>query len=519
MTNTKFTEMNLSQEMQNAIQDMNFEQASPIQAETIPEILKGKDVIGQAQTGTGKTAAFGIPTIENIDTDDKDLQLIVLCPTRELVVQVAQEFSKLLKYKKDIKVVPIYGGQQIDKQLKALKKGAQIVVGTPGRTMDHIKRGSIDMSTIRMVVLDEADEMLDMGFREDLEVILKDTSAERQTIMFSATMEKGILKLTKTYMNNPTVINVINEEKSELKIKQMYFEVLSKHKTELLCRLLSFHNIKLGVVFCNTKKMVDDLVETLKFRGYFADGLHGDMNQNTRDKVMMGFRKGTTQILVATDVAGRGIDVNNIDAVINYDLPRDDEDYTHRVGRTGRAGKEGKAFTFISKRQRNHIIRIERGNGVQIHQQDPPSIEDLEIARIQNYAQKVEEILNKGNLKTYKNQAKFLIGNNNEPLDVTAALLKLLMQKEEKTFDENVDFYEIVMEKKERISKGKPEKKIHTRKRTQNKNVKSGDGNKRRRKGNDEKREHEFSPKSKNKKYGNPKPKDRVRNFRKSKKS
>lgn len=513
MTTIKFDEMNLSQEMQNAIQDMNFENASPIQAESIPAILEGKDIIGQAQTGTGKTAAFGIPTIENLDTDNKDLQLIVLCPTRELVVQVAQEFSKLLKYKKELKVVPIYGGQQIDKQLKSLKKGAQIVVGTPGRTMDHIKRGSIDMSTIKTVVLDEADEMLDMGFREDLEVILKDTSQERQTIMFSATMEKGILKLTKTYMNNPTVINVINEEKSELKIKQMYFEVLSKNKSELLCRLLSYHNIKLGVVFCNTKKQVDELVETLKYRGYFADGLHGDMNQNTRDKVMTGFRKGTTQILVATDVAGRGIDVNNIDAVFNYDLPRDDEDYTHRVGRTGRAGKEGKAFTFISKRQRNHIIRIERGNGVQIHQQEPPSIEDIEIAQIKNYATKIEEIINKGNLKAYKNQAKFLIGNNNEALDISAALLKMLMEKEGKTFDSSVDFYEIVMEKKERKQKdrNKNENKIQTRKRTQNKNTKS------RNKNNSEKKEFEFSPRNKNKKFGTAKSKDRIRNFKKNK--
>jgi len=345
MKKLKFDELSLSNEILMAVEDMGFEEASPIQSEAIPFLLEKQDIIGQAQTGTGKTAAFAIPVIEHIDTTDKNIQAVILCPTRELVIQVTEECRKIAKYKENVSVVAIYGGQDIERQFRALKKSPQIVVGTPGRTMDHMRRGSIKFHTVKTIVLDEADEMLDMGFREDIEVILKDMPEDRQTVMFSATMAEDIVSLTKKYQRNPKIINIARKKLDAPKIQQIYYEVQEKAKLELLSRLIDLHNIKLAVVFCNTKRAVDELVDNLKTRGYFADGLHGDMSQNVRDKVMNSFRNKTTEILVATDVAGRGIDVNDVEAVFNYDLPRDDEDYVHRIGRTGRAGKTGMAFS------------------------------------------------------------------------------------------------------------------------------------------------------------------------------
>ncbi len=260
-TNVKFDELELSSKTLKAIKDMGFEEASPIQAAAIPKLLTNIDIIGQAQTGTGKTAAFAIPTIEKLDETDKSIQAVVLCPTRELVIQVATEFNKLLKYNKKINAVPVYGGQQIDRQLRALKQGAQVVIGTPGRTMDHIKRKSIDMSNVNTIVLDEADEMLDMGFRDDIEIILKDTPETRQTVLFSATMEKEILNLTKKFQKNAEVVDVTSKKMSQPKIQQVYFEVINKNKPELLARLIDLHNVKLSLVFCNTKSQVDELVE------------------------------------------------------------------------------------------------------------------------------------------------------------------------------------------------------------------------------------------------------------------
>jgi len=440
MSKLRFEELCLSEEILTAIKDMGFEEASPIQSESIPLIINGKDIIGQAQTGTGKTAAFAIPIIEKLNPESKEIQAIILCPTRELVIQVSEEFRKLMKYKENLYVTPVYGGQPIERQLSSLKKGSQVIIGTPGRVMDHMRRGSIKLNNIKAVVLDEADEMLDMGFREDIEVILKDASPERQTIMFSATMAEDIIELTKKYLNNPIIVNVTNKKINAPQIQQTYFEVLDKNKPEVLARLIDLHNIKLALVFCNTKSQVDQLVEVLKIRGYFADALHGDMGQNQRDKVMNGFRNGTVEILVATDVAGRGIDVNDVEAVFNYDLPRDDEDYTHRIGRTARAGKKGLAFTFVTGRQIYNLKRIEKINGVQIHRQNIPTMDEIEMTRINSYLCRVGEIIESGHLSKYINQIDLLIGKEYTSVDVAAALLKLIMEKESEGFDYNADF-------------------------------------------------------------------------------
>lgn len=454
MTKLRFDQLNLSQEMLSAVKDMGFEEASPIQEAAIPLLLEDKDVIGQAQTGTGKTAAFAIPLIEKLE-EEKTIQALVLCPTRELVIQVAEEFRKLMKYKENLYAIPVYGGQEIERQLRALKKGAQIIIGTPGRTMDHIRRGSIDLSGLKMVVLDEADEMLDMGFREDIEVILKDTPENRQTIMFSATMENDILQLTKQYQKDAVKVDVTSKKKSVPKIQQLYFEVMNKNKPELLARLIDMHNVKLSLVFCNTKSQVDELVEILKTRGYFADALHGDMNQNQRDKVMRGFRNGTVEILVATDVAGRGIDVNDVEAVFNYDLPRDDEDYVHRIGRTGRAGKSGVAFTFVTGKQIYNLKRIERLNGFQVQRQNVPTIDELENTRINDLSKKIKKIIDSGHISKYVNQVELLMGDDYTSIDVAAVLLKLAIEKDNESFDASVDFeeVEVIQEKKPKENK------------------------------------------------------------------
>jgi len=446
MTKLRFEELGLSKELLLAVKDMGFEETSPIQSEAIPVLLSGKDLIGQAQTGTGKTAAFAIPVIEKLDSESKEVQAIVLCPTRELVIQVTEEFRKLLKYKENLWVVPIYGGQEIERQLRTLKKGVQVVIGTPGRTMDHMRRGSIKMHSVMTVVLDEADEMLDMGFRDDMEVILKDTPKERQTVMFSATMAQDILELTKQYQKEPVNINVANKKINAPKINQVYYEVQDKNKPELLVRLLDIYNIKLGLVFCNTKSQVDRLVEDLKIRGYFADALHGDMGQNQRDKVMNGFRNGAVEILVATDVAGRGIDVNDIEAVFNYDLPRDDEDYIHRIGRTARAGKTGTAYTFITGKQIYNLQRIERTNGIKIQRQSVPTIDEIEVTKMNLCILKIVETIEAGHLSKYVNQLELFLGEEYTSLDIAAALLKMTIEKENDNFDHTVDFEASVKE-------------------------------------------------------------------------
>lgn len=440
MNKLKFEELALSSEMLKAIEYLGFEETSPIQSEAIPLMLQGLDITGHAQTGTGKTAAFAIPIIEKLDSEQKEIQAIILCPTRELVIQVTDEFRKLMKYFEHFSIVPIYGGQEIERQFKALKKNPQIIVGTPGRLMDHISRGSINLNKIRFVVLDEADEMLDMGFREDIEFILDGTPETRQTVMFSATMPDDIKKLMNTYQKNPKTIDVTHHKLDSPKIEQFYFDIQSKAKPEALARLIDLYDIKLALVFCNTKYQVDNLVGILKSRGYFAEGLHGDMNQNQREKVMNGFRNGSVEILVATDVAGRGIDVNDVEAVFNYDLPRDDEDYIHRIGRTGRAGKSGIAFTFIVGKEIYSLKRIEKTNDIKVTRKNVPTLTELEETRINSFAEDIKAVISEGHISKFINLVEELMGEEYSAIDVAAALLKISMDSKKEGFDKTLKF-------------------------------------------------------------------------------
>lgn len=437
-----FSELGLSDNLLKALSDMNFSNPSSIQKEAIPQVLSGNDIIAKAPTGSGKTAAFAIPIIEKLDLspENKSVQALVLCPTRELAIQVHREFEKLTKYFENVSVVSVYGGQGIEKQLSALKKQPQIIVATPGRLMDHLRRGSIRLTFAQTVVLDEADEMLDMGFREDIYTILEDTSVERQTILFSATMAKNIMELTKKFQKSPNMVDVTDNLLNTPDIEQQYFEVGERDKVELLTRLLNLHNVNLSLVFCNTKSNVDKVVEILKTKGYFADAIHGDMNQSQREKVMRGFRNGSVKVLVATDVAGRGIDVKNIEAVFNYDLPRDDEDYIHRVGRTGRAGTSGISFTFVSRSQVQSLRRIERANGVQIHKKEIPTFEEIQVARVSNFQNKIKSIIQEDDLSEYRSNIETLVQDGIDVTDIAAALLKFYMSKEGKKINQNVVF-------------------------------------------------------------------------------
>jgi len=374
----KFSDLGISAEILKSVEEMGYTQPSPIQTQSIPFILQGRDVIGQAQTGTGKTAAFAIPIIDLVDPSFNKPQAIILCPTRELAVQVEGEIQKLARYHRAINSVAIYGGESIDRQIRVLRKGVQIVVGTPGRIQDHINRGTLKLDSVGILVLDEADEMLDMGFRDDIEAILQEMPEKRQTVFFSATMAKPIMDLTRKYQTNPEIVKIDRKELTVSNIEQTFYEVKSQLKLELTARLMNVHNINLSVVFCNTKRMVDEVTEGLIARGIAADALHGDLSQAQRDKVMGKFRKGHCKVLVATDVAARGIDVDNVEAVFNFDLPLDEEYYVHRIGRTGRAGKSGKAISFVTGRRDSFKMRdLERYTKATITKMSPPSAAEL----------------------------------------------------------------------------------------------------------------------------------------------
>lgn len=424
MEHLKFQDLDLSPEICKAVLDMGFEEATPIQSMAISVVKEGRDVIGQSQTGTGKTAAFGIPCLERVNPDDRRLQALILCPTRELAIQVSEEFRKLLKYKENIRVLPIYGGQPIDRQIAALKKGAHVVIGTPGRVMDHMRRRTLKMETVQMMVLDEADEMLDMGFREDIELILTKIPEDHQTLLFSATLSPEILDITRKFLKNPEFIKVVRKELTVPNIEQAYFDVKEKTKLDALTRIIDVYDPRLAMVFCNTKKRVDDLVELLQGRGYFAEGLHGDLKQPQRDKVMQKFRNGTIEILVATDVAARGIDVDDIDVVFNYDVPQDEEYYVHRIGRTGRAGKSGKAFTFCVGKEIYKLRDIMRYTKTKIAQQKLPTLSDVEEMKTNIFLEKLKDTMNEGHLTKYINLVERLVQEDYTSIDIAAALLK-----------------------------------------------------------------------------------------------
>ncbi len=426
MEKMKFEELDIRPEILRAVQDMGFEEATPIQAQAIPVVMTGVDMIGQAQTGTGKTAAFGIPLLQKVDPDNRKVQALVLCPTRELAIQVAEELRNLAKYMHGVKVLPIYGGQDMSRQIRSLKGGVQIIIGTPGRVMDHMRRHTIRLNDLHTVVLDEADEMLNMGFREDIETILKDTPEERQTVLFSATMPQAIMEIAATYQKDAQLVKVTRKELTVPNIEQYYYEVRTKNKDEVLCRLLDLYAPRLSLVFCNTKKKVDELVLELQNRGYFAEGLHGDLKQMQRDRVMQGFREGSTDILVATDVAARGIDVDDVEAVFNYDLPQDDEYYVHRIGRTGRAGRTGKAFTFIVGKEAYKLRDIERYCKTKMKAQRIPSLDDVANVRVENVFRKLEKTIEEEDL-TLSVQAiqEYLDKNETTAMDLAAAFLKM----------------------------------------------------------------------------------------------
>ncbi|BBF44705.1 DEAD-box ATP-dependent RNA helicase CshA [Lachnospiraceae bacterium KM106-2] len=437
METVRFDELDLQAPILRAITDMGFEQASPIQAKAIPAVLTGRDIIGQAQTGTGKTAAFGIPLLQSVDPKNKHLQAVVLCPTRELAIQVSEEIRRLSKYLHGIKVLPIYGGQEISKQIRSLKAGTQVVIGTPGRVMDHMRRKTVKFDQVKMMVLDEADEMLNMGFREDIETILTEIPEERQTVFFSATMPKSIMEITKKFQKDAEIIRVVKKELTVPKIEQYYYEVRPKNKVEVLSRLLDIYAPKLSVVFCNTKKQVDELVEALKGRGYFAEGLHGDMKQQQRDRVMNRFRTSKTDILVATDVAARGIDVDDVEAVFNYDVPQDEEFYVHRIGRTGRAGREGKAFTFVVGKDIYKLKDIQRYCKTKLIAQPIPSLNDVTNTKVEKILDSASEIISAGELSSTITLIEERLNQEDyTSLEMAAAFLKMIMGSENEQIEE-----------------------------------------------------------------------------------
>lgn len=408
-----------------AIREMGFEKLSPIQEQAIPYLLQGEDIIGQAQTGTGKTAAFGIPAIQHINPDVKKLQTIILCPTRELAIQAAAELRKIAKYMHGIKVLPVYGGQDISRQIAGLR-GVQIIVGTPGRVMDHMRRRTIKLDLVNMVVLDEADEMLNMGFREDMELILGQIPGEHQTALFSATMPKPILEITDRFQKDAKIVKVAAKELTIPLVSQKFYRVKNQDKDAACVRLLEYYQPKLTLIFCNTKKKVDELADLLKQQGFQAEGLHGDLSQTQRDVAMNRFRNGGASILIATDVAARGIDVDDVEAVINYDIPQDIEYYVHRIGRTGRAGRKGRSFTFANSREIGKIREIERVCHTTITEKKLPGAAKVLKAKADKYLNKAWELHEHEDVELMKSFLQRKMEEEGcDALELAAAMLKL----------------------------------------------------------------------------------------------
>ena len=428
MDNKKFTDFYFSEEILKGVERMGFSDLTPVQVETFTPFLKGKDVIVQAPTGTGKTCAFGIPMIEKINSDSKTVDAIVLCPTRELVIQTCEELTKVSKFKKGINIVAIYGGQPIDKQIFALKKKPQIIVATPGRLIDHLKRKTVKIKDLKILVLDEADEMLNMGFKEDLDVILETVPTDRQTVLFSATMPEEIINIANKYQKeNPCHIKVTKDELTVNTVKQYYLEVKLPNRIETIERLIDANKYKLCMIFCNTKKKVDEISAELRQHKYPADALHGDMKQMQRDRVMSRFKKGITGILVATDVAARGIDVDDVDAVFNYEIPEDFEYYVHRIGRTGRANKEGISYTFVSGREVKKLKELMKYTKGTISLIIPPSLKEVKAVNLECIMEDAKCILEDNNFKDYREYLeKYTLANNVDIFDLSATLLKML---------------------------------------------------------------------------------------------
>ncbi len=426
MEKRRFAELGLSPEILKAVDKLGFEEASPIQTAVIPLLLAGRDVVGQSATGSGKTAAFAIPAIERVNPAVKRVQALILCPTRELAVQVAEEVAKLAAFKRGVLEVPIYGGQSYDRQYRALQAGAQIVIGTPGRVMDLMERGALRLDALQLVVLDEADRMLDMGFRDDINHILSLVPEQRQILCFSATMPREIKDLITRFTKDPEWVKIEAQAQNAPQVEQIYFEVDRRSKLEALTRLIDVNDFRYGIIFCSTKIMVDELDEHLHARGYAVDRLHGDISQAQRNRVMDKFRRRGFEFLIATDVAARGLDVDDLEVVFNYDLPNDAEDYTHRIGRTGRAGKSGQAFTFVSGRELYKLQGMVRYAKLNIRRERIPSLDEVEEARTNVFFEKIRSTLDAREFKPHDRMIDRLLDQGYASTDICSALIHLL---------------------------------------------------------------------------------------------
>ncbi|EGO63776.1 DEAD/DEAH box helicase [Acetonema longum] len=427
----KFISLGISDRIIRALHEMGFEEPTPIQEQCIPVLAAGRDLIGQAQTGTGKTAAFGIPLIERTTRNAQTVQAIILTPTRELAIQVAEELNRIGQFT-DAQALPIYGGQDIQRQIKSLKRHPQIVVATPGRLMDHMERRTIRLEEVRAVVLDEADEMLNMGFIEDIENILAATPAGRQTILFSATMPKQIQNLARKFQNDPALIQVKAREMTVPLIEQQYIELQDNQKFDVLCRLLDMQDPELAIVFGRTKRRVDELTEALKKRGYLVDGIHGDLTQGKREIVLRQFREGTIDVLIATDVAARGLDVSGVTHIYNFDIPQDPDSYVHRIGRTGRAGHAGLALTFVSPRELGHLRYIEQTTKRKISRMPIPSMAEAVEGQQRLAVEKLLRQVQEGNLDQYRGRAEELL-TDFDSVSLLSAALKLMTKEPDTT--------------------------------------------------------------------------------------
>lgn len=450
-----FEQFGLQPTVLKAIQEMGFEESTPIQEKAIPIALERRDLIGQAQTGTGKTAAFSIPLIQNIDVNSEYIVSLIMTPTRELAIQVAEEIAKLSRFK-GVRTLPIYGGQDIVKQIRALRQKPHVIIGTPGRLLDHINRKTIKLDKVETVILDEADEMLDMGFLDDINTILSKLPEERQTMLFSATMPPNIQKLANTFLRNPEHVSVVPKQVSAPSVDQYYMEVHERQKFEILSRLIDMEAPDLAIIFGRTKRRVDELSEALKKRGYSAEGLHGDLSQNQRDIVMRKFRDGSIDVLVATDVAARGLDVSGVSHVINFDLPQDPESYVHRIGRTGRAGKEGVAITFVTPRETDHLHMIERTTRHRIAKRPQPSMAEAIEGKQRATAERLISVLEEEDYQAYKGLAIQLL-EQYDSVQVLSAALKLL------TGEKNDVDIKLTPEEPLRVKKRRPEGRYYSR--------------------------------------------------------
>lgn len=425
-----FSELGLAPAILQAVQQAGYETPSPIQAQSIPPLLAGRDLLGQAQTGTGKTAAFALPLLSRIDVKNKATQLLVLAPTRELAIQVSEAIQSYAKHLKDFHILPIYGGQSMGIQLRSLQRNPQVVVGTPGRILDHIRRGTLKLAKLEALVLDEADEMLRMGFIDDVETILKETPENRQVALFSATMPGAIHRVAQKYLKDPVDVRIQSKTSTVTTINQRYWQVTGMHKLDALTRILEVEDFDGMIIFVRTKNATVELAEKLEARGYSASAINGDMNQALREKTIERMKKGSIDILVATDVAARGLDIERMSHVVNYDIPHDTESYVHRIGRTGRAGRKGEAILFVSPREKRMLSAIEKATRQTITRMQLPSTEDIADRRVLQFMETLSETIESQDLAYFETIiSQYQQEHDADPTEIAAALA-FLLQKE-----------------------------------------------------------------------------------------